>query len=355
MESEGKLESDVKKSSMTLRLKVDREFAQRNERTIVEKLFVGNKTTTTPAIVKAHYRKQGLNPADEIRKQLSARVDTVLAPARLRECLGSVFALTIAGGAMSFSDLSAGGGSTVGTPVLAGLVPTLIAVAWASAAGSAASHWGLARAWASLTPGLIAIVAAVIFLWFSPDQASWGCPPCGPRPRDARPCGVVVVDCGHALAVTRGDCHQDVCGSPRVLRQGVAKPAPGCATSGCRGVSLSTGRQVDHWSARAVSRVGSCVVRAKRPPGLVGKRSPLTPTCGWSLQRGPFGSAGATGTWPRRPAISASTVSPESSSRSGGGGGGGSSSSGGSEAAVVAAGRGSRAIVPGSRPIGVEL
>ena len=352
---------------MTLRLKVDRDSLDGYERTIVDKLFVGNKTTTTPAIVKAHYRKQGLNPADEIRKQLSARVDTVLAPRTTSRVLGFlVFALTIAGGAMLFSDWSAGGGSTVGTPVLAGLVLILIAVAWGVGGRFRGNiHWGLARAWASLTPGLIAVAAAVIFLWFFAGPGIVDVSHRAARAHATLALAVLL----SSIAAMRSRRSREAIATRKTLAAGreffvreLAKPAPALRDEWMPWVlAFGLAKQVDEWSARAVSHSSgsSRGSGATTSGGWSGSASSSTSSSGWSgFSGGRSGGAGATGSWAAAAGDFASGVSPESSSRS--------------------AGRwrwrweleqrrilgrrrwrrlvgASRVIVPGTRPIGVEV
>ena len=339
LESEGKLETDMDKKSMTLRLKVARDTLEGYERTIVDKLFVNNRTSTSPAIVKAHYRKQGLNPADEIRKELGARVDELLTPRRTSRILGIiVFLLTIAGGGMLFADWSAGGGSTVGTPVLAGAVLILIGAAWGVGGRFRGNiHWGVGRAWASLIPGLIAVVAAAGFLWFYAGPGEVEVSPLASRAYATLALAVLL----SSVAAMRSRRSKEAIAKRKTLAAGreflvgeLEKPEPALRDEWMPWVlAFGLAKQVDDWSARQASDTTHSRSRSRvtTPGGWSGGSDSSTSSGGWSgFSGGRSGGGGAAGSWAAAAGDFAAGVSPESSSRSGGGGGGGGSSSGGS-------------------------
>ena len=79
MVGEGKLESSVSATggpsgSMTLGLKVDRSTLTGYERTLVDALFFDDRSETSTAEVRDHYRDTGFDPAKAIRPQLEAHV-----------------------------------------------------------------------------------------------------------------------------------------------------------------------------------------------------------------------------------------------------------------------------------------
>ncbi len=117
LESEEKLKSDLKGGEIKLHLLVDRDTLEGYERTLIDKLFFGNRTTTSPTVIKSHYKKQGLQPAEEISKGLGERVDALLGPHGKSKVVGlMVLVLTIAGLVMGFLDWREGRGRTWGTP-----------------------------------------------------------------------------------------------------------------------------------------------------------------------------------------------------------------------------------------------
>jgi uncharacterized membrane protein YgcG len=76
MTVERKLESSADGSDMTMRLLVDRDTLTGYERKLVDALFFDNRTTTSTAEMKKHYRKTGLDLVEIIRPDLDAAVKT---------------------------------------------------------------------------------------------------------------------------------------------------------------------------------------------------------------------------------------------------------------------------------------
>lgn len=74
--SEGKLASDLSgggtRAAMTLHLKVSRSKLTGYERTLIDKLFFGERSTTSIDAVKAHYKKKGFDPVGVIKKDLES-------------------------------------------------------------------------------------------------------------------------------------------------------------------------------------------------------------------------------------------------------------------------------------------
>jgi hypothetical protein len=169
MVSEGTLASDVNsKSSMSLRLKVDRNTLSGHERTLVERLFFNGRTHTTTELVKQHYRKKGFNPADEIRPELQTAVGDVMPGGRRPRPLRFVpLVLLIIGIGLLFVDWSRVNIETVTFVVLSiGAVALTSGALAAGRAFRARMHWGRRAAVACLTPALATVAGVSTFLWY---------------------------------------------------------------------------------------------------------------------------------------------------------------------------------------------
>jgi hypothetical protein len=73
---ERKLESSVEGAGLTARLLVDRDTLAGYERKLVDALFFDDRTTTSTAEIRKHYRKTGLDVVEIIRPDLAAAVKT---------------------------------------------------------------------------------------------------------------------------------------------------------------------------------------------------------------------------------------------------------------------------------------
>jgi hypothetical protein len=169
MVSEGKLQSTVSKSgSMTLVLTVDRTTLEGHERALVDGLFFGGRTQTSPKQVQQHYKKSGFDPAATIRSELQAVVERVMpdGPRRWRLRL-AIPSLVVGGLALLGFDFLAGRvafgfliGVMIGSLLLLGLARGL------GITFRAQIHWGYRAAWACVSPSLVMFMATVAFLWF---------------------------------------------------------------------------------------------------------------------------------------------------------------------------------------------
>ena len=337
MEAEGKLESDVAGKSMTLRLTVDRESLEGYERTLVDKLFVSKRNTTTPAIVKAHYRKQGFNPADEIRKELSARVDTLLTSRGKSKVVGSLALLLAAAGyGMLFLDWSRGGGSTAGTPIFAVATLILFGLAWRAGDRFRANiQWGVGRAWRALVPALAAVTATAVFLWFYAGPGDVEVSPLAAGALALLSLAVLV----STIASMRSRRPREAIARRKTLAAGrefliaeLAKPEPALRDEWMPWLlAFGLQKHVDDWSAQQAPAPHVSRNRSGRASS-VGSFGGSSSSPGWTgFSGGRSGGGGATGSWAAAAGGFAAGVSPESSSGSdGGSSGGGGSSSGGS-------------------------
>lgn len=185
MVSEGTLESEVAdqgggKSSMTLRLKVDRSTLEGHERTLVEALFFDRRSETSTEDVRAHYRDKGFNPAQAIRSELDTRVRHLLeaagdAPSPIG-AVDLVWFLACAGllwGAWYRGD-------TGGAVALFVGVGALIVAGVARVAGvmfRMRMDWGRRAALLCLLPALTVAAATAAFLWWYVGKGAIDLPP----------------------------------------------------------------------------------------------------------------------------------------------------------------------------------
>ena len=167
MVSEGKLESDVSSgSSMSLRLKVDRETLQGYERQLIDKLFFNNRVTTNTDLVKQHYRERGFNPTEAIRTGVAARLDALL-PTRQMPVFAFLIGLLalLACGLLVIDCLR---GDTDTRAAVAVGVGGLILIGLGAGLGGrfrGRLDWGPVAGLLTLLPALAAVAVAAWFLW----------------------------------------------------------------------------------------------------------------------------------------------------------------------------------------------
>ena len=340
MESEEKLRSDLKDKEMKLHLLVDRDKLEGYERTLVDKLFFDHRSTTSPAAIRSHYQKQGLQPAEEISKELGARVDALLGQRGKTKIVGLiVFVLVLAGLAMGFLDWRQGNGSSWGTPVLGVVALIVLAIAWNRGALFRMNiHWGMKRFWWMLTPALVVLTATTAFLWY------W----VGPGEVETTPMlsrALAVLAAAIVLATVAGGrsrrsrealaFRKKLAAGREFLISELEKPEPALRDEWMPWLlAFGLSKHVDDWSAqRAPEQVSSGGSRVVTSSGWSGSSSsPSSSGSSWGgFSGGRSGGGGATGSWAAAAGGFASNVAPASSSSSGGGGGGGGgSSSGGS-------------------------
>jgi uncharacterized membrane protein YgcG len=334
MESEGKLASDVRGSEMTLRLVADRDRLVGYERTLVDKLFLNNRTTTTPSVIKSHYKKQGFNPADAIRKELGARIDEVLGPRHTSMFVGfGVFVLASVGLGMFFLDWRAGLGGTITTPVMGIIALIMIVVAWNKGAYfQMHTHWGVKRAWRALAPSLVVVASVAAYLWYyvGPGETEMS-------PLLARGLAVVAAAILLAtLAAARSRRSRQAIAFRKKLAAGrefliaeLEKPDPALRDEWMPWLlAFGLAKNVENWSAGAESPARSSTSHSRigTSSGWSGSSSSGSPA--WTgFSGGRSGGGGASGSWAAAAGDFAANVAPAGSSSSGGRSGGGGSSS----------------------------
>jgi len=171
MVSEGKLESEVAqsgrhKTSMALRLKVDRATLQGHERTLVDGLFFDGRTETTTEDVKAHYRTGGFNPAEAIKPELESSVRQMLPAGDVPRSFAFVnYVLFFAGVALMVAAWLLGQTAASAFFVAVGAL-IAAAIGWGFASWFRTQiHWGPAAALLCLIPAVAAAAGTAVFLW----------------------------------------------------------------------------------------------------------------------------------------------------------------------------------------------
>jgi hypothetical protein len=168
MVSEGKLESDVENSALVLNLKVDRRSLDGHERTLVERLFFDNRTTTSTAAVKQHYRDEGFDPAKEIKSELESAVEHVIPPGRPRVLTRFIATLFVLIGVSFLAADALAGYTSPPRAFVTGLVALLlIGFGWAMGVTFQSNlHWGRKQAIYALVPMMLVVGGVAAFLWF---------------------------------------------------------------------------------------------------------------------------------------------------------------------------------------------
>ena len=335
MVADGQLESSIGKgrdATMTLRLKVDRRSLNDHERALVDKLFFNNRSDTSTTAVRAHYKKTGFNPADEIRPALDRAVDAVLPlPHKRRVSLINIALFTLGMAAIIFE-------WSQGHPAALALWLPMILIAGAGwVAGfkfRSYLHWGYGAAAWCLVPTVVIAAGAAAYLWFRAGTGAIDLPP----PAVSGLAAVALacaLSCVNALKSRRSPAaiaFRKTLTSGRMyfMRQlETAEPAlrddwyPWL-------LGLELSKQVDAWTTQ---RAGAGNVSSRGSFGSPSSASGSSGSGGSSFSGfggGSSGGAGASASWYAAASGMAASVSPPSSSGSSGSSSSGGSSGGGS-------------------------
>jgi hypothetical protein len=340
MVSEGKLESDVaSKSSLALRLKVDREKLEGYERQLIDKLFFDGRVNTNTDLVKQHYRAKGFNPTEEIRTGVTARLDALLPTAQTSTFGFLVGLLCLLAGGLLLVDWLRGYTQT-GAAFAVG-IGGVIFLAIGGGVGSdfrGRLDRGPLAGLLTLMPAFVGVGLASWFLWSWAglgyyEVSSW----------------FVTATTAMALAVlfaTVGSMRSRQRAEGVAFRKRLTAARVYFARELEAGqpalkdewfpwlLAFGLGKQMDDWSVqhadtRSISRSSNSISPSSSSwsSGSDGGSG----TSGWTgFAGGRSGGGGASASWAAAAGSMAAGVSPPSSSSSSGGGGGGSSSSGGS-------------------------
>jgi len=338
LEAEGKLESDItSRSSMSLRLKVDRDTLEGYERQLIEKLFFNGRIKTNTDLVKQHYREKGFNPVYEIRSGLGARLDALLPTAKTFIPGVATGALLLLAAVLLVIEFVAGRGEPGATAAVGFGGLFLMGVGAGVGHGfRGALHRGPLAALLTLAPALAAVGLAA---WFLRSHVALDYEPLSP--------GFVTAITAMALAVvfaTIGSMRTRQKAEAVAVRKRLAAARAFFARELASDrpalrdewfpwlLAFGLGDKMDDWSVRhRDSPVASTSSHTTSPSSWTSSSSESSSTSGgWTgFAGGRSGGAGASASWAMAAGSIAAGVSPPSSSSSSGGGGS-SSSSGGS-------------------------
>ncbi len=340
MVADGTLHSSVgngkykrgKTAEMTLRLLVDRDTLHGHERVLVDKLFVGGRTVTSTSVVRAHYRKTGFNPSDEIEPQLKTAVDQMLPAGH------APWGLPVVAPASWVLGLTLIGrnwlqGHPAGMALMVPMV-AITAVGWGVGYKFRGHlHWGIREALLCLTPALAIALGASAYLWFYAASGRIELPP-------LTVAGLVCVTLGcihAAIAALKSRRHRAALAFRKTLTAGRAyfiaelrKDQPALRDEWYPWLlAFELTPEMDAWSTARVSPASRSRVASS---DVARSTSESTSGGAWTgFAGGRSGGGGGGATWQTAASGMAATVSPPSSSGSSGGSGGSSgSSSGGS-------------------------
>jgi len=335
MTAEGKLESKaVDATSMSLRLKVERDKLTGHERALVDGLFFDHRTETSTKEVRQHYKSSGFDPATVIKPELANHVKKVLPPGDTRVKHRTSVALYVAGLVLlawsSYSEPLVGGGAVAVAMISLLLIALLQLPGWLF---RTRIDWGLQAAALLLIPASLVILSTASFLWWGTGAVEVDLP-------GTMIAGLTVL----ALAISNASINgmksrqsgEAIAFRKRLARgrsfflKELEKSHPELRDRWYPWLlAFGLGRQVDVWSSHHTNTTTNASTW-DHSTGRSSSSSSSTNTgtgTGWSGGGGLSGGAGASGAWAAAAAgMAAGVAAPSSSSSSGSS----SSSSGGS-------------------------
>jgi hypothetical protein len=334
---EGKIRSRVscekvlfgRRDVMQLELLADRGEFEGYERILINALFINGSTTDTSRI-RAHYRRQGFDPANRIRAPIEGIVKRLRGPVVRSPDLSfrPAIVLVLAG----IGGLVA---AAVSRPVEVGALIASLAIGGVLALilGQVAYH--LRERSGRVVVHSAILVALLSGLALGAAALVWGT---GIRP-SAFLLGAFILFvfglCRLILTIARTR-HQaaavamrrDLASARRFFMNELRRPEPRLRDEWAPYlIALGLGPHLDRWFRAFGARAAGSATWS----GVGGSSSAAGGTSGgsWTGGGGAFGGGGATGSWAAAMGSMAAGVPAPSSSSSGGGGGGGGSSSGG--------------------------
>jgi uncharacterized membrane protein YgcG len=339
MTGEGKLESQASGTSMTLRLKVDRETLDGHERALVDGLFFGGRTETSTAAVQQHYKNKGFDPAQAISGDLNKRVHDVVPPGEQRVWWLPTVVLLLAGAgllgwtAYSYPDLRAGPFVMVFVLVFGSIL--LQIPGWLF---RARMDRGMVAAALSMIPAFLVSAGAAAFFWIIVGSGQVELP-------WTMIAGIAAWVMCLSNASINGLKSRQTAGAiafrkrltagRRFFETELAKPNPALRDNWYPWLlAFGLEKQVDSWSTRDESAATRSSTWDRGTSSSSGSSSSSSSSSNdnsaWTGGGGRSGGAGGGATWAAAAAGMAAGVSaPSSSSSSGGGGSSGGGSSGG--------------------------
>ncbi len=341
--AEGKLKSDAKGKSMSLHLAVGRDTLDGYERALVDALFFGDRTHTSTALVKQHYRKAGFDPADVIRAGLKTRVAAVLPPGRAPWSVPLFATALYCGGAALVARewLTRGLSTNAAALFVFGVLPLILFARREGLRFRANIQWGPRKALSTLLPAGAAIVAAALFLWRWADR---GMVPAS----DGLGVGIAMLAFSVLFAgvgALKSTQHRAALAFRKMLASGreffiaeLKKQSPGLRDEWFPWVlAFGLGKQIDDWSAQHERTGSSSRSSRSTSSGSVSSGDTGFSSSSWTgFAGGRAGGGGGGASWAAAASGFAAPIAPPSSS----GSGGGSSSSRGSSSGGSSGGGG---------------
>jgi hypothetical protein len=338
LETEGKIESEVKsRSTIALRLKVDRESLDGYERQLIDKLFFNGRGNTNTDLVKQHYREKGFNPADEIRAGLSAKLDALLPTSQ------TFIPGTLAGVLMLLSCVLLvrewlGGRAEPGPAAAVGFGGSFLMMVAGGVGNSfrGALHRGITAAVLTLIPAAVAAGLGYWFLWIYSTSGNIDVSPALATAVTAMSLAVVIVNVASMRSRQRAAgvaVRKRFSAARAFFERELSSQQPALRDEWFPWLlAFGLGGKMDSWSVQhAGSRSYSGSRLTSSSSSWSSGESGVGSSGGWTgFAGGRSGGAGASATWAAAAGSMAAGVSPPSSSGSSGGGSSGGSSSGGS-------------------------
>jgi hypothetical protein len=329
--SEGTLESRASGTSMTLRLLIPRGKLDGYERALIDKLFYGDRTTTSTDEVKSHYKSSGFNPVDVIKAGLAKRLKEALPFAAAPRSYGyeTLAVILLALGMLTPGCLN----GTLPVPVFFVLpIGALLVAGLASIPGlifRRHMEWGPRAALVCLIVPCAIAAAVAAFLWFpvgTGEVALSGMTILGVAALGVAP-SLAGINALRSRQRREGIALRKQLTAGRLFfKSELATPAPALRDEWFPWVlAFNLGKRMDDWSAKHASGGASTIVTSSSSSSSHSGSSSWTGFGG-----GHSGGAGASATWAAAAGgLAAGVASPSSSSSGGGGGGGGGGGSSG--------------------------
>ena len=335
---EGKLESKVNGSAMTLNLMVDRGEFTGYERTLIDRLFFNGRTTTSTDVVKQHYRAEGMDPARDIKNGLDAEVERVMPGGRppLRpKFLGLL--LYLVGAGLLFVEYRA---ANISLPLALAIgVGALVVISMGGTFGMSFQRniqFGRRRAFTALLPAILTAGGVAWFLWayVGPGFVEVSNTLAAALAAIALSTVVTTTNVMRSRRPSAAIAFRKILGAGReYFSRELVKQQPALRDEWMPWIlAFGLGPQVDDWSARHESPASSTSSsRSVTSSTITSSAGSSASSSGWGgFSGGRSGGAGGGAAWTTAASSLAAGVAPPSSSSSGGGSSSSSSSSGGS-------------------------
>jgi hypothetical protein len=337
LETEGKIESEVRsRTTMALRLKVDRESLDGYERQLIDKLFFNGRVNTNTGLVRRHYREKGFDPVEEIRAGLSAKLDALL-PTSQTFIPGTMSGVLMLVSWVLLVREWMGGRAETGPAAAVGFGGLFLMMIAGGVGHSfrGALHRGVVAALLTLIPAAVAVSVSYWFLWFYSTTGYSDVSAAFATAVAAMALAVVIVNVASMRSRQRAEgvaFRRRLSAARAFFERELESDQPALRDEWFPWLlAFGLGPKMDSWSVRHAGArsysAGSTTSASSWSSGETSSGS----SGGWTgFAGGRSGGAGASASWAAAAGTMAAGVSPPSSSGSSGGSSSGGSSSGGS-------------------------